>query len=251
MENVRLCAKERKLEQLKIIILKLLSKEPKKEKTVSKETVFVMKTKIQKIRKGIQFLFLLIFFSFLILEKNKLWMRIVLLFLIGSFFFGRIYCGWVCPINTIITPIDKIKKKLGFRDKRIKEFFKNEILRYSLFIFYIIAFVFKIILMKQGKSFPLPLIIIGLGLFATIIFDAKTWHRYLCPWGMLFSFTGRFSRIQIKKAEKCTNCQMCRKICPGYAIDENLNFDKKNCLLCFKCSDSCPVKAITYEKANK
>jgi polyferredoxin len=244
-----LYAKEKKLEQLKIMVLKLLSKEPKKEKTASKETVYAMKNKMQKIRKGIQFLFLLIFFTLIILEKNKIWMGIVLLFLIGSFFFGRFYCEWVCPINTIITPIDKIKRKLGFKNKEIKAFFKNELLRYSLFILFIIGFVFKIMLMKQGKNFPLPLIIIGLGLFATIIFDARTWHRYLCPWGMLFSLTARFSRMQIKKTNKCINCKKCEKICPGVAIDENLNIDKKNCLLCFECSDSCPVKAIKYEKS--
>jgi len=237
------------LEQLKIMVLKLLSKEPKKEKTALKETASVMKNKMQKIRKGIQFLFLLIFFSLLILENNKLWMGIVFLFLVGSFFFGRFYCGWICPINTIISPIDRIKRKLGFKNKEINDFFKNDILRYSFFILFIIGFVFKILLMKQGKDFPLPLLIMGIGLFATILFDARTWHRYLCPWGMLFSLTGRFSRMQVNKEVGCINCKKCRNICPGLAIDEKLNFDKKNCLLCLECLDSCPVNAIKYEKS--
>ena len=46
--------------------------------------------------------------------------------------------------------------------------------------------------------------------------------------------------------EKCTECMLCTKICPYFAIDfkEQITFNPDKCFGCGLCISKCPVKAI-------
>lgn len=207
-----------------------------------------------KIRPVVQWLFFGAFFGLMILGKAQFWMAFVFLSIALSAFFGRFYCGWACPIHTLMGPTNWLGEKLGTQKKDVPKIFKSEKIRWGLFLLFLVGLGYTIYTMTQGKKFPLPLIIIPLGLMATLFISEKTWHRYLCPWGVLFSLTGRFAKLGIVP-NHCSACSVCEKHCPGEAIlvnkKDGAKVDATHCLLCNKCQVSCPTSTLSYKKISK
>lgn len=204
---------------------------------------------IQKIRPFIQVLFLGIFLFLMFTGKAQFWMGLIFVSILLSAVFGRFYCGWACPINTLIRPVNWLKKKLGIQKEDIPGFVKK--LRWVFFGLFLVGLAYTIYTISQGRKFPLPLIIIPLGLLTTLLINEKSWHRYLCPWGILFSLTGRFAKYGIKSFD-CAGCSLCAKSCPGDAIDvtkkEGAVIDSTYCLQCFECQTACPINALSFVK---
>ena len=205
-------------------------------------------------RSFVQFIFLVLFITLMVLGKAQIWMGFIFLSILASAVFGRYYCGWACPINTLMKPVNWFGKKLGIQKRHVPKIFKTEKIRWIVFAFFLIGLGYTIYTISLGKKFPLPLIIIPLGLLTTLFINEKTWHRYLCPWGVLFSITGRFAKIGITAAN-CSGCGICEKDCPGDAITINetrkADIDPTHCLLCFECQSKCPKDALSYKWKNK
>ncbi|MBA2858371.1 polyferredoxin [Methanococcus maripaludis] len=207
---------------------------------------------ISKIRPFIQVLFFIIFLWTFISGQTQFWMVFVFLSIIFAGIFGRYYCGFICPINTIIHPIQILKDKAGFSSKNIPNFLKSEKPRLLLMLLFIVGLGITVNAMINGSRFPLPIIIISIGILTTLLFNENSWHRYLCPWGFLLSITGHFSNYGLNVNEKCISCKICENVCPAEAVKvenkQNAEIFKKHCLLCLKCELKCPTNAITYKK---
>ena len=67
-----------------------------------------MKKTIQSI---VQIVSLALFVFLFIKGKIQVWMIIFLGSALLTLVVSRFYCGWICPINTIIRPITWIKRK--------------------------------------------------------------------------------------------------------------------------------------------
>ena len=198
-----------------------------------------------------QIVFFIIFLVLMLTNKAQIWMAFIFLSIFLAAFFGRFYCGWICPIYTMIRPANLIGHKLGIQKRDIPSIFKSKIVRSIAFILFLIGLGYTIYTIRLGRKFPLPVIIITLGVITTIFVNQNTWHRYLCPWGTLLTFTGRFTKKSLNvNQEGCISCKKCFNICPAEAI----HFDKKAavmpryCLICYKCHDICPVDVIHYKK---
>lgn len=207
----------------------------------------------RKIRPIIQILSFVIFIALMILGKAQFWMALIFLSIFLSTFFGRFYCGWICPINTLLRPVRFISKKLGLQKSEVPDIFKREKIRWFAFTLFLVGLGYTIYTITQGRKFPLPAIIIPIGILTTLFINEKTWHRYLCPWGVLFSMTGKFAKLGISP-NGCVSCKACEKTCPGDAIvvdKKNGAFiDSTHCLVCLECQKSCPVNALQYKKRN-
>lgn len=205
---------------------------------------------LKKLRPLVQISFFAVFLVAMLSGKAQFWMGFIFLSVLLAAFFGRFYCGWACPINTLIRPVNWIKKKLGIKDKLLPEALKTEKTRWITFGIFLVGLVYTIYTITQGRKFPLPLIIIPIGLITTFALSEKAWHRYLCPWGFLFSLTARFSKFGMKQS-KCTGCSSCLRNCPGDAItmdkEKGAMVDNKNCLLCFECKGVCPISSFDYK----
>ena len=203
-----------------------------------------------KIRKFIQVLFLGVFLLVMVLNKAQLWMGFIFLSIILAAFFGRFYCGFACPINTLMQPATWLGKKLGVQKKQVPEILKSQKPRWIAFGLFFIGLCYTIYTITHGRKFPLPLIIIPLGLLTAFFINEKSWHRYLCPWGVLFSLTSKFSKYGIK-SKGCSSCNLCKNNCPGDAIvvenGKTAVVDTTHCLLCFDCKKICPTKAMSYK----
>lgn len=206
---------------------------------------------IQTKRLISQLLFFAIFLALMISNNAQIWMGFIFLSIFLAAFFGRYYCGWICPIYTMIRMGNRIGNKLGTQKKDIPSFFRKKSLRVFVLIIFLGALGYTIYTITQGQKFPLPIIIIALGVIVTIFVNENTWHRYLCPWGILLSFTGRFSKRSMNvRQEGCISCGKCYKVCPAEAIEfrDKAEIKPAYCLQCFICHDACPVNVIGYKK---
>lgn len=172
----------------------------------------------------------------------------------GSFFaavlLGRFYCGWICPINTVIEWIDRLYKHLGIRRKPVPLWIKKPFVRYLMLSLFLMAFV---TVFTTGKRLPVLPVLFFIGVVLSLFFVPSLWHRYLCPYGVLLNFTGFFARKSYKvDADKCIKCGICKKVCPAEAVEMESNavFPKIKpglCLICSACADVCPKSIILYK----
>lgn len=202
-----------------------------------------------KNRKWIQILALIIFTMLLYLGKVQIWMFVFFGSLLLSIFFGRFYCGYLCPINTVMEFIDNRAKKKNRQRKKTPNWMKNPIIRVIVLIIFIGL---MIIVFIKGKKFPVLPILFALGVILTIFFEPSLWHRYLCPYGALLSiFSKRNKKGYDIHEEDCIKCGICVKKCPSDAISwvskkEFPYIEKNSCLVCGKCEENCPKDAINY-----
>lgn len=201
----------------------------------------------KRLQIGIQVLFLILFIFLLIIGKPQLWMGLFLVGVVASFFWGRVYCGWVCSINTVLRGVTWIKKKLRIKSSEIPEFLTKPWVRFSALGLFGAVFVLTIV---TGKKLPVLPFLFALGVILTFIYPEELWHRYLCPYGTILSFPGSKSTHYLSVDENlCNNCGACKRVCPAAAILKHENHHeiiKSDCLLCLDCTRVCRQDAISY-----
>lgn len=74
---------------------------------------------MQKTRAVVQLVFLGVFLLLMITGKAQFWMAFIFISIILSSYIGRYYCGWMCPINTLMRPVSYVKKKLGIHESAV------------------------------------------------------------------------------------------------------------------------------------
>ncbi|MGI6587203.1 MAG: 4Fe-4S binding protein [Peptococcia bacterium] len=197
-------------------------------------------------RKIVQAIFFFFFLFLFFTGKIQIWMVIFLGNAFLALFLGRFYCGWICPINTMMQVITKTKKIIGSKNLSIPAFIKKPLTRCLILAIFIVAFLFIKI---SGKQLPLlPLLFIS-GAILTLFFSETLWHRYLCPFGTILTLISRKPRHYLKiDSPNCLQCGLCAQICPGEAIKKEPTFqiDKELCLQCLNCSQHCPKDAIHF-----
>ena len=94
---------------------------------------------IKVIRGLIQILFLAVFLILMFAGKAQFWMGFILLSITLATFSGRLYCGWACPINTVMRPFVWISKKLGLQRKQGPEVLKSGRFRMAVFVLFLVV----------------------------------------------------------------------------------------------------------------
>ena len=76
-------------------------------------------------------------------------------------------------------------------------------------------------------------------------FVARSWCRYLCPWGQVIGFLHRFSRLRIQLDDrKCNRCGVCDDHCDVGAIEKGA-IRVAHCQFCHACVDHCANSALS------
>ena len=191
---------------------------------------------------------------------------ILIILLLTVLLFGRIFCGFACPVGALQEIVSKINFKSNVKkQKNVK--YKIDIslktatiIRWILFAVVVVLTIFwsfsvlQIINPFTGfKIFTNPLVplflIPGITLLIVTvasIFIYRPWCRLACPFGALSSIVGRFSRYKYIRTEDCNECGLCEKICPTHQAEQNSK--KEECYYCSRCVDVCPQNAIKFGK---
>jgi polyferredoxin len=190
---------------------------------------------------------------FAIILFPNLWISLVLricIFLGLTLVFGRIFCGYVCPLGAIqeLTSMIRFKPKLNYSRTYKK---RKDFLRWGFFAIYAIS---SIILGLATSLFMNPIngflifwtpfnlaifvaFLVFLAVIFISIFSYRLYCRFFCPFGALAALLGRISQLKIRRTKYCNECGICEKICPTL---EGFEYSTKGeCYYCNRCIDFC------------
>jgi len=196
--------------------------------------------------------FLSLFIILVSTGQFQLWLIVYICGVLASPILGRVYCGFACPMHTIMRPVEKISRKLGVQRQSLPQWLENPNLRYVM----LVATVATMVLGRRvmGKEIPILFVLFVLSVVLTFFMKASLWHNNLCPYSLLLGFGGRFARYSRTVEEStCVRTNRCVKVCPVGAVslsgtDGKANIDTAKCLQCEDCTDICPKSAISYTK---
>ena len=202
-----------------------------------------------KYQRLIQWAFLALFLIFMVAGRIQIWMAIFLISFIGALFFSRFYCGWICPINTIME-----KQGRWFRQRKkirrpVPVWAKHPTLRYGILLIFLGLMVAAL---RFGLKLPVLPALTILGVLFSLFFVPEFWHRYLCPYGTLQQIPAKLARKkwQVHSGD-CISCGLCVKACPAEAVTipesgSPAVISSEDCLACTACARVCPQKCIKY-----
>jgi len=202
--------------------------------------------------------------------------------ILATLLLGRFWCGWICPLGTVLNLFGPNKKQgISDRLRQVKYFLLFAFVAAALlgslalmwldpitiFVRPLAGAIFPAILQKTAPITPslelqkarlvqlplkpivypilaLPLLIVlGLNLVTK-----RFWCRYLCPLGALVALLAKFSWIKRYVDKKtCLEWGHCLPSCPMDTIAEaDLSSDPGECIMCLDCLGVCPVAATKF-----
>ena len=194
-----------------------------------------------------------------------------LMFILGMFF-GRLWCGFLCPTGGLCECFER------FSPKSPKQGWRNY-LKYGIWVLWFSGVIICHVLGKGNYtiqpffmtdhgisisniySYVIYYGIVILFLIPAIIHGKRANCHYIC-WMAPFMIMGykaglllHLPQLKIKtKRENCIGCGACNKICPMSLDVKNLVADGKRdelrtaeCILCGECISTCLKKVLNYK----
>ena len=203
-----------------------------------------------------------------------------LLIVIPTFFLGRFFCNWMCPLGSLHHFVGWLpgarRRGLGLPHE-VNYYSTRQRIKYAIAIALLVAAVFGSL--QIGLLDPICLVYrsistavwstLGIGvptvfgdprlhqgawligaLFAGFLLLNITHPRFfcriLCPLGALLGILSRWAWWRIERnPDTCTGCNRCLLHCEG-ACDPHLKLRKAECLVCFNCIEECPEGALRF-----
>ena len=200
----------------------------------------------------VRLVFLTVFLLLMIKGKVILWLGLFALSLIAAVFLGRVYCGYACPMNTLMIPSDWLGKKMKIQTNRIPAWLQNKPIAWIALIFSLVS----MLLAKRILQINIPVLPIWLvvSVLVTLRYQPSVFHNLICPFGPLQKWFGKWALFSKKvNPDACIGCKLCEKVCPSTAIQVSKDNRKAVitsalCHQCTNCQAVCPKDAIHYQK---
>ena len=191
-------------------------------------------------------------------------------------FVPRGFCGYLCPLGTLIDLFDWAIGKHVTRFRVPGDGWWVHIKYYLLLGIVVAAFggvllsgIFSAIpVITRGLLFTLSPLqtgaatgwhqvppmtfghVVSLALFFAVLglglLRPRFWCKYVCPSGAVFSLGNLFRTTERKVESSCINCNKCIEICPFDAIKPDFTTRTSDCTFCQSCGGVCPTHAIKF-----
>ncbi len=180
------------------------------------------------------------------------------LVLLLAILFGPVFCGWMCPLGSIQEWINKLGRKIGFRQKKVPIKI-DRVLRYLRYV------VLGVVILKTTQAgelvfttidpyyalfnFWTPEFVVSSGVVLIIVLGAnlyieRAWCKYFCPLGAFLGISNIFRLFKFRRRrETCTSCQLCTSSCPmNIEVHKRELVKDHQCISCFQCTSevNCP-----------
>jgi len=182
--------------------------------------------------------------------------------LIFTIFFGRVFCGYFCPLGALQEMIRVFGRKLGIK----KDLELPSIIdKYARYLKYLILVVIIVLSYKLGdlvfrnydpynalmhlgneweeKVYGYSILII---LLIVSLFTKSFWCRYFCPLGATLGVAKKISFFRLKRDKTtCVSCNHCNYICPaGLDVANSDSVKSADCISCLNCVSGCPKNSL-------
>ncbi len=193
--------------------------------------------------------------------------------------FGRVWCGWICPLGTVIeyAPTRKLLKRKLPSSLRFGKYVTLAVVMGTALVGGLGPMILDPItiltrpLQELGKAWvgsdavgqsvgasigrvgihsvvwlslaPLALVL------ALNLIDRRFWCANLCPLGGLLALLSSVPGVRrIVNTETCTSCARCAKACPTSAVRQrdSMSTDAGECIVCMRCIAECPEDANRF-----
>jgi ferredoxin len=189
---------------------------------------------------------------------------------LSTLIFGSFFCGWLCPLGSVLEWIGGMGKKL-FK-KRYNRLISEKVdhalgfMRYGVLALIVFATTRSGTLVFQrfdpyyalfhfwmGDVFFTALAVLGLVVLLSLFFE-RPWCRWLCPFGALLGLVQIISPWKIRRNEEnCTSCRICVNKCPmRIPLHKKKVILDTRCNRCLSCVTSCKKEgALEYSAGPK
>jgi ferredoxin-type protein NapH len=174
---------------------------------------------------------------------------------------GRVFCGWVCPMNLVTDLAGWLRTKLKLNDLfRLSRTTRYWILGMALLLSALMGvaafeWVSPISMLHREIIYG-----VGLGVTAALgifIFDLLIlkhgWCGHLCPLGAFYGLLGRQALLRVRFDDRtCTHCGECARVCPEPQVlnlkqaAEHGMVSAGACTNCARCIPICPEHSLDF-----
>lgn len=202
----------------------------------------------------------------------------LLLPLVVTLLFGRIFCSWICPMGFLFEIGEKFRSVVRFLEIRPLHIHFSPVNKYILLVLGLVfsffltipllqyiyppallgreAQVFTNTLFDRAEGGKLHFAFIGftsISVFLIVLFfidsfvAPRFWCRSICPGGAIYSLLGKLRLVRVRRdSSQCVPCNDCNKACP-MALKPMNDLTGMECDNCGVCLDVCPENALHYK----
>jgi len=189
------------------------------------------------------------------------------LVVIATLLFGRVFCGWICPLGTLGEWTAKIARRTGIRRRELPESLDRPLrfLKYGVLALVVglawklgnlawrpfdpwVAWMHLSAGLEGMAEAPWSFVVLFGTVIGASLFIERFWCRYLCPLGAILAPLQKLSPVKVRRSEEhCIHCHLCGKACPVRLDPESVKVTSSaECLACGRCVEACPREKALF-----